>query len=857
LNLLKRIFFGLFILGACLAGVWGYIHLKNSKKPKLDALSILPDGCSVYFSSTDFLELTKKINSQNLIIDNLKQEKAIGDFVNTLQIFDSIIANNSYLNEELKNTLVHLAVYNQNKDWLCAFNIKQLGDEANMLEEASSIFKANKKENNLYEFKTQVNSSFLFTIKSGIFIFSNSDNLISDALNNKMPKLNSNKEFKQYNSNLSENISFSVYLNHHVLEKNKIKGDFNLNALSKKAISSGKIDIEPNQIKINGFCNIDTNDLMANLYNQLAQEIDFTDDLPFTTIEFTSYGFTDLQLLNTKNNASVFWNKVNDTALFNLKQSFYENINHQLINFKLKFSPESYCLIPVSDSLKTFEQLNFMCDSTEKINRQQIYHFNQTKNKLQLFYPFFNAQTNYVFYANSKLYFGKTKQALQQLLEVINTNSNLNSNKSFVNYKNQNLSETYNYCYYSAVDANKEAVSEFYKINQNYCKNLKHFSYTLTNNKTDFKFRCNLMYETEQVNNEQNSLWSLQLDTTSQQQPYAFVNHLTKENEIVVQDDANNLYLINAKGNKLWKKKINEVLQSKIYTVDIFKNNKLQLLFSTKNYLHLIDRNGNYVQGYPVKLPSEATSPLSVLDYDNDKNYRIFIACKNKNIYNYTIYGIKQQGFKPIITSSEVNLPIQYVKVGLSDYLVTIDNMGKIYTYSRKGEERIGLKNKTIQDCSAFYVDASNSINATFLVYVDEKNSLLNKISFADKKEIKKLNAFTSEATIAFKLIDDNRTMDVLITTPNQVMAYDFTGNLIFEKNMEKELSLSDFYSDENNATAFSFSSSLKQVFISDINQQKTKAINASALPLISNLFNDNKKYLIFSYNTTINCIAL
>jgi hypothetical protein len=857
LNLVKRIFFGLFILGACLALMWGYIYLKNSKKPKVEALSILPDGCSMCISSANFLEVIKKINSQNLIIDNFKEEKVIGRFLSTLQLVDSIIINTNNLIEKLKNTPIHLAVYNTPKDWLCVFNIKQLGDEAAILEEVNTTFNAHKLENNLYEFKTSTNVSFLYTLKFGVFIISNSSNLINNALTKNLPKLVNNKDFKPYNSNLIESNSLSIYLNHNVFETNKTKSDFNLNLITKTAISSGKIDIEPNQIKINGFCNIDTNDLMSNLYNQQAQHLNFTEDLPFNTIEFTAYGFNTLQQLNKNNNALLFWEKINDTALYNLKSAFYENINHQLINFKLKFNNQAYCLIPVTDSVKTFEQLSFMCDSAKQIVKQQIYHLAQTKNKLQIVYPFFNTPTNYVFYYNSKLYFGDTKQALQQLLESITTNSTLNSNKSFVNYKNQNLSESYNYCYYSAINNNNDAVSNFYKLNANYCKNLKHFSYTLSNNKTNFKFRCNLLHETNQVNYEQNSLWSLQLDTTIQQQPYSFISHITNENEIVIQDDANGLYLVNAKGNIVWKKKINEAIQSKIYTVDIFKNNKLQLLFNSKNYIHLIDRNGNYVQGYPVKLPSEATSPLSLFDYESNKNYRLFIACKNKNIYNYTIYGIKQLGFNPIVTESEVNLPLHYAKVGLSDYLVAIDKLGKIYTFSRKGEGRIGLKNKTIQNCSAFYVDASNSTNSTYLVYVDDKNNLLNKISFTDKKEIKKINAPILEATVTYKLIDDNRTVDVLITTPNQVLACDFNGNIIFEKNLEKELTLSDFYSDETNSDLFSFSSSLKQLFITDINQQKTKTINASGLPLISNLFNDKKKYIIYSYNATLNCTAL
>jgi len=857
LSLVKRIFFWLFIISACLASVWGYINLKNNKKPKVEALSILPDNCSVYFNTTNFLELTKKIISQSLIIDDLKKEKAIGDVVNTLQIFDSLLTNNDELKNELKNTTLHFAVYNQSKNWISVFNIKQLGNETLVLNEMSKLLNAHKTETNFYEFKTALNSNFSFTLKSGIFILSNSNTLITEAINSLSPKLINNKSFNVYKTNLTDNNSFSIYINHKIVEKYKTKKDINLTVLSNSGISIGKIDIEPNQLKINGVFNADTSDLFSNLYNQQAQQLNFTNDLPFTTIEFAAYGFTKLEKLISKNNATVFWKNRNDTALYNLKSSFYENINHQLINFKLKSLEENFCLIPITDTLKAFEQLGFMCDSAKNIINTKIYSLKKSKNKLQLFYPFFNSQTNYVMYHNSNLYFSKTVPALTQVQQALINSSTLNFNKSFVNYKNQHLSENYNYCYYSVINANKDAILNFFPINTGYCTNLKNFSYTLSNALSNFKFRCNLLYETEQINNDQNLLWTMRLDTSCKQQPFPFTNHLTKENELVIQDELNNLYLINAKGNKLWQKKINERILSKIFTVDMFKNNKFQILFNTKSYIHLIDRNGNYVQGYPVKLPSDATSPLSLLDYDTDKNYRLFIACKNKNIYNYSIYGIKQQGFKPITTYNEVNLPLQYVKVGLSDYLVTIDNMGKIYTYSRKGEERIGLKNKTIQNCSAFFVDASNTINSTFLAYVDDKNNLLNKISFADKKEIKKLNTQINDASISFSLIDDNRTMDVLITTANQVLAYDFNGNLIFEKNIDKELSLSDFYSDENNANAFSFSSSLKQLFISDINQQKTKVINASALPLISNLFNDNKKYIIYCNNNFINCIQL
>jgi hypothetical protein len=315
--------------------------------------------------------------------------------------------------------------------------------------------------------------------------------------------------------------------------------------------------------------------------------------------------------------------------------------------------------------------------------------------------------------------------------------------------------------------------------------------------------------------------------------------------------------LINAKGTILWKKKLNEKISSKIFTVDIFKNNKYQLLFSSENYLHLIDRNGKYVQGYPVKLPNASTSELSVIDYDNDKNYRLFIACKNKMIYNYSIYGVKQDKFSPVKTDAEVNLPIQYAKVGLSDYLIAVDKEGKIYTFSRKGEGRIGLKNKTIGNCSAFFTDATNNINSTYLIYVDGKNNSIHKICFSDKKVIEKLDLSIDSAAIKFIQVDDNKATDILITKPNGICAYNLNGNLLFEKTIDSELNESDFYSNESQSFFLSFSKNKKELIIFDQIIQKTKSIKASALPMVSDLFNNNKKYLIVTDNDHIICVGI
>jgi hypothetical protein len=55
------------------------------------------------------------------------------------------------------------------------------------------------------------------------------------------------------------------------------------------------------------------------------------------------------------------------------------------------------------------------------------------------------------------------------------------------------------------------------------------------------------MYEVENNHTENSGLWTLKLDTTCHKKAEVFLNHITKENELVVQDDGNTIYLINAK----------------------------------------------------------------------------------------------------------------------------------------------------------------------------------------------------------------------------------------------------------------------------------------------------------------------
>jgi hypothetical protein len=194
----------------------------------------------------------------------------------------------------------------------------------------------------------------------------------------------------------------------------------------------------------------------------------------------------------------------------------------------------------------------------------------------------------------------------------------------------------------------------------------------------------------EEAKEESNAEWETLLDTVASIKPFFFTNHITGAKEIFIQDMKNNTYLINAAGRVLWKVPLNERITSTIYMIDYFHNSKYQLLFSGKNYIHLLDRNGNYVERYPVKLRSPATNSMVMFDYDNNQNYRLFIAGEDKLIYSYDKTGSVVKGWNPFRTLGLVKAEISYFRVSGKDYIVAADE-NSVYFLDRAGNKRLNI----------------------------------------------------------------------------------------------------------------------------------------------------------------------
>lgn len=172
--------------------------------------------------------------------------------------------------------------------------------------------------------------------------------------------------------------------------------------------------------------------------------------------------------------------------------------------------------------------------------------------------------------------------------------------------------------------------------------------------------------------------------------PQFVYNHRTKKKEVVVQDAENGLYLISTQGKVLWKKPLDGPIFGAIEQIDIYRNGRYQLAFTTPGKMYVVDRNGNDVAPFPITPKAAITQPLGVFDYDNTKNYRFSITTNNK-VVMYDREASLVTGFKMKPTESPISNTPKHIRIGSKDFIAIKESNGKLHLLKRTGEPRLNI----------------------------------------------------------------------------------------------------------------------------------------------------------------------
>ena len=254
-------------------------------------------------------------------------------------------------------------------------------------------------------------------------------------------------------------------------------------------------------------------------------------------------------------------------------------------------------------------------------------------------------------------------------------------------------------------DPDQDLVEEYDLINSNIENPINLFQLLDSSNESD-KFKLFQLKNSDKIssingvisdfkddlkNSSDNFKYEIKFKNNITVGPIIVKNHINNKSELIIQDENNILHLINSVGQIEWSKKIEGQVLNEIHQIDSYKNGKLQFLFATKNKLHLVDRKGRDVGKFPLKFNDNITQPISVFDYDNNKNYRVLIT-QNNELFMFDSKGSRVRGFDYIKNEEIINSP-KHFRI-LDKDLIVFKTRNDLKIINRRGRPRIETKTK-------------------------------------------------------------------------------------------------------------------------------------------------------------------
>ncbi len=266
--------------------------------------------------------------------------------------------------------------------------------------------------------------------------------------------------------------------------------------------------------------------------------------------------------------------------------------------------------------------------------------------------------------------------------------------------------------------------------------------------------------------------------------PYIVKNHKTNKQEVLVQDANNTLYLIDNKGKVIWKDSLGSKIQDRIYQIDYYKNGKLQYYFITEHALHIIDRTGKYVAGFPVSVSADVIlDKTSVVDYDKSKRYRFLVSDYFGNVYMFDKSGKNLDGWQPRKLPKRLAIAPFHIRIRKKDCIIAMQEDGTVNVMNRRGHMLKGfpfeLKSKT---ANPIFVQAGTSFSTTKFTTVTNNGQLVQFNLLGSVTKRKQLFRPSKDAVYKMAIDALGRTFVILRQEENRVSVLDHNGEVIFEK---------------------------------------------------------------------------
>ncbi len=285
----------------------------------------------------------------------------------------------------------------------------------------------------------------------------------------------------------------------------------------------------------------------------------------------------------------------------------------------------------------------------------------------------------------------------------------------------------------------------------------------LVTNHTDSKTSVHIVMATGGAAKAQAGLlWRTALKTTSIYQPQVIQNAVSGESEIFVQDTAHNVYLLSQSGAVLFSKNIGEPVVGKVHQIDYYNNGKVQYIFNTTGHVYVLDRFGNDVASYPLRLSAPAASGMVV--NNNAGNTRYYVPCSNGNIYGYEANGKPLPGWSPKSGVGPVQ-QLECITTPKADNILAYTSTGKLYLFDSRGGSKWTISNVSADSKPISVVMLSNDFKV-----LGTTGAQLIEVAADGNENVRQL---IDSASVLCAIGTGDTTYRYYYSTGGQIRAYD------------------------------------------------------------------------------------
>jgi len=823
---------------------------KNNSDKKAPALNTVPLNAAVLLHSRSYTDFMETVTMNSEMWRELIGIKSIAEVNDNVFALDSLTHTLLDEGDVLLDNELYVAIINTGKtqfDYLFSLSLENAKETElakdfiqNINQDSVEVIQRQYNNETIHTIGCRDNSGgkqFHYCFADNIFIGSFTALLVENAIRqyHSNTSLQEDPFFEQVKNTAGENVDCNIYVNYETFPEllSCLLRDETASSVLGNA-KAGKwgewdADIKNRGVLLNGFSvyNKESDDYFSVFKNQKPVKLEVTEILPANTSAFVSLGASDLSqfkvdyaqfLLNSESGAEKLSEISELNTLFgtNVTDVFVDILDKEMVVAYTDINTISvfdncYALFQVK-SKKIAEDaivsiLNSYCNkknialasitSKVRIDREtefEAYKMPVDKLPKRLFGKLFeHASANYVSFMDNYMVFAGSLRSMEKFAHSHVLGTDLDHDSSFGDFIDR-LSKSYNIFAYGHVEKGyflyKEFLASGYKkdfdANGHILSKYQAFACQYASSQNMLYSNVYLYFNPEE-DEKPRTVWESRLDSAMQFKPKLVETHVSKGKEIFIQDLGNTVYMINKAGRILWKQPIKEPINSQIFHVDFYKNGKIQYAFSTKNYFYVIDRIGNFVENFPMRLKSPSTAGMTVLDYGSKKNYRFIVPCEDHRVYLYNKEGNVIDGWQFGKTDTDVASPIEHFDVDGKDYILFADKY-MAYVLNRRGEQRLKLSQQ-FEKCenSAFLFEANNGYTDDRFVTTTTEGQVVS-IFLDGTVAFKTVGTFTREHCFEFFDINGDGKKDYVFLDKNVLFVFKHSGEKLYDFEFNKEM---------------------------------------------------------------------